>query len=50
MEHGRKNQVKNMCMHRVWLSHGFGECMGLVGRMVRLDLIEGRQVFENGKM
>ncbi len=30
-----KNQVKNMCMHRVWSTHGFGECM-------KLDLIEGR--------
>ncbi len=31
---GGKNQVKNMCMHRVWSTHGFGECMGSVGRMV----------------
>ncbi len=31
---GGKNQVKNMCMHRVCSMHGFGECMGSVGRMV----------------
>ncbi len=31
---GGKNQVKNMCMHRVWSKHGFGECMGSVGCMV----------------
>ncbi len=31
---GGKNQVINMCMHRVWSTHGFGECMGLVRRMV----------------
>ncbi len=27
-------QLKNMCMHRVWSTHGFSECMGSVGRMV----------------
>ncbi len=31
---GGKNQVKNMCMNRVWSTHGFGECMGSVGHMV----------------
>ncbi len=55
VEHGRKrNQVKNMCMNRVWSKHGFGECMVSVGRMVWVNawgwnwLME-EQVFENGK-
>ncbi len=44
-----------MCMHRVWSTHGFGECMGSVGRMVWVNVwgwtwLKKEQVFENGKM
>ncbi len=43
---GGKNQVKNMCMHRVWSTHGFGGVHGVggthgVSECMRLDLIEG---------